>query len=94
MNAANASVGQNAPMWPSAAGTNPGKSSLAISVVRVLWINLTNCFMLVFVGFADFVGSQQAHEQIQSASKAQGQTQQQPQQAPAQQPQPQQAAGR
>lgn len=50
--------------------------------------------MLVFVGFADFVGSQQAHEQIQSASKAQGQTQQQPQQAPAQQPQPQQAAGR
>lgn len=38
-------------------------------------------------------GSQQAHEQIQSASKAQVQPQQ-PQSAPAQQPQPQQAAGR
>lgn len=37
------------------------------------------------------LGSQQAHEQIQSASKVQPQ---QPQQAPAQQPQPQQAAGR
>lgn len=49
--------------------------------------------MLVSVRFVDFLGSQQAHEQIQSASKAQGQTQQ-PQQAPTQQPQPQQAAGR
>lgn len=61
VNAANANVGPNTSMWPSA-GTNPG--------------------------------SQQAHEQIQSASKAQGQPQQ-PQQAPVQQqPQPQQAAGR
>lgn len=54
--------------------------------------NLMNLILSSFF-LVHFIGSQQAHEQIQSASKAQGQTQQ-PQQAPTQQPQPQQAAGR
>lgn len=34
VNAANASVGQNATMWPSAAGANPGKWSRAMSGTR------------------------------------------------------------
>lgn len=32
VNAANANVGQNATMWPSAAGTNPGKLNETLSL--------------------------------------------------------------
>lgn len=95
VNAANANVGQNATMWPSAAGTNPGSftggtHSYAFSEMFI-HSHFHNQFPIRCARQCS--GSQQAHEQIQSVSKAQGQTQQ-PQQAPTQQTQPQQAAGR
>lgn len=93
VNAANANVGQNATMWPSAAGTNPGKLYKHKRTRTLVEYACTRAPRLIKCFTPSISGSQQAHEQIQSASKAQGQTQQ-PQQASTQQPQPQQAAGR
>lgn len=68
-----------------------GHRQLALIQVSFKFSNLIDQFIQIII-YLSFEGSQQAHEQIQSAGKAQGQPQQ-PQQPPAQQPQAQQVAG-